>query len=197
MKMAKATRQDFDVMDKFFQFLEDNESESESGMTDEDLGYQVRQWMRGHLASARNRVIIGCDILIEQVCDPDKSYLAYKPEILKYVPETENEQGETLFYVISYKHTQKGILSFWCANDAGYTRDLRYAGKYTESQVLAQMDYYHNGEHSVAVSVKEFHDGRFNICQRVDVNPDEKVKHLLRTKLGILFEKNVANAVTP
>lgn len=190
MKMAKATKEDINALMKLMTTLEQRCDETEPGYKEYDdvaIARWIRQAFRSNsVRTGWRRVIYGCDILIDTVCDPDKGYLDYSPALKQYLPETKNELGERLFYIISYKHSHKGILSFWCANDKGYTRDLKYAGKYTESQVLAQMDYYHNGESSVAVSVEEFHDGRYKICQRVDTNPAEKAKLQKRAQLKVL-----------
>lgn len=48
------------------------------------------------------------------------------------------------FYVVSLKHTHKGILCFWGPNDAGYTENLFHAGIYTEDQIKASESYYNN-----------------------------------------------------
>ncbi|WP_461080011.1 hypothetical protein [Spirosoma flavus] len=192
--MAKATKQDIEVMQKFFDTLENHIENDEEYVSDEVLARYVRSAMRGPLASARNRVIIGCDLLIDTVCDPDKSYLEYNPDLKKIMPETQNEQGEKLFYVISYTHSSKGVLTFWGPNNAGYTTNVRRAGKYTESKIRENLSYYHQGENAVAISVEELHS-RFKISENVWNNYDEKSKHMERVKLKILSESELDSHV--
>lgn len=185
MKMAKATKEDIAMMQRFFDTLENHIDNGDDTASDQALARYVRTAIRGHLASARNRVILGCDLLIDTVCDPDKTYLDYSPSLKQLIPETTTEDGERLFYIISYRYSRRGALTFWRPKAAGYTTNLLQAGKYTESQVLASLDYYHQGENAVAISVEELH-AKFPVAQRVDLNPAEKAKHLERAKEKVL-----------
>lgn len=190
MKMAKASKADIKAMQEFFDTIEEHIEEYSSA---KKIGDYVRQCMRGVLASARNRVILGCDILIDNVCDPDKDYLDYKPELKSLLPETKNEQGEKLFYVISYTHSHNGILMLWGANNAGYTSNVKRAGKYTESKIRANMSYYHQGDNAVAISVAELHE-KFQISENVWMNGTERQKHMARVRLGVLTDQEMDQA---
>jgi len=43
-----------------------------------------------------------------------------------------------LYYIISLKHTSKGdaALTFWCANECGYTWNKSKAGLYTSEEII-------------------------------------------------------------
>lgn len=49
------------------------------------------------------------------------------------------------YYVISYKHSSNGILTFWRPKNAGYTTDLKQAGKYSDQEIADSFTYYNNG----------------------------------------------------
>lgn len=100
VKMAKASKDDIDRCRKFFQFVEEfmeygthtpesDEFEEDSiDLTDEMFVKKLRElWGRrfGHqgVDVAWNRVVWGCDLLIDNVCDPDSDTLEWKPEYAK------------------------------------------------------------------------------------------------------------------
>lgn len=76
---------------------------------------------------------------------------------------------DDLFYVISYKHTNKYYLCFWWPNNAGYTEDLKYAGKYTRKQIEGNSKYYNDWVDSVAIPCEEL-EKEFRIIQHVEQN---------------------------
>lgn len=60
---------------------------------------------------------------------------------------------EREYFVISVGHTQRSspYILLWAANNSGYRGRLETAGRYTESQIRKQLDYYNNGCDTVAV----------------------------------------------
>ncbi len=198
MKMAKASAADIDALDKLFNTLEriDPSDINHKEIDNETLGRFVRWAMqRNHIRSGWRRVVWGAEALIREVCDPDESCLEYKPELKKLIPPTKNERGETLFYVLSYKHSKENQLAFWRANDAGYTDDIIQAGTYTGKQIRAQLDYYHNYDRSVAVSVAEFHE-RYRIRHQVEVDYKQKAIYAERVAAGVLTDEEPKPAKT-
>lgn len=111
MKMAKASKDDIQRVIKFFHLIdefmeygthtpENDETEEESiQLTDEDFVERLRDWWGGRFVrrpgvdSAWSRVVHGCDMLIDNCCDPNASTLEWKPEIAKQLePEGLEEQ---------------------------------------------------------------------------------------------------------
>ncbi|MBO0947329.1 hypothetical protein [Fibrella forsythiae] len=196
MKMAKASKADIQAVQHFFDNLDTLIEEDRS---DEAIAAYVRLALAGRVGTSHGRVTWGCDILIDTCCDPDKTYLDWKPSLRKGIPQTHTDDGQRLFYIISYEHSYGGILTFWRPNNAGYTNNPWLAGTYTESEIRADMAYYHRGEDgSVAVPVEELHEeGRYVIRQLVDANVKEKEKHLRRVKLGILTQDEATKDKEP
>lgn len=60
---------------------------------------------------------------------------------------------EREYFVLSVNHTDRSnpYIVLWAANDAGYRGRIESAGRYTVSQVKAQLGYYNNGRDTVAV----------------------------------------------
>lgn len=56
-------------------------------------------------------------------------------------------------YIVSLKHTrgEHAYITVWRPQNAGYAWPLSWAGKYSEADVLAERDYYHRGDYSLAV----------------------------------------------
>jgi len=56
-------------------------------------------------------------------------------------------------YIVSVKHTNRehAYITVWRPDDKGYAWPLSWAGKYREADVLAQRDYYHRGDDTLAV----------------------------------------------
>jgi hypothetical protein len=78
MRMAKASQQDIAELKKYLLKAEQRNAK--------DFPYGWR------------RVVWGYDIMVEQCCDPNLDYLAFKPELLnsdKKNPNT-NEQAKTI-----------------------------------------------------------------------------------------------------
>jgi len=101
MKMAKASKKDFELMLEFYRAMEDifdknikigtfdeNDEESEGDPIDDDYDAEkelhsvIQQWWEFH-SSSWNRVVHGCEMLIENATDPNLTYLEFKPAILK------------------------------------------------------------------------------------------------------------------
>lgn len=58
-----------------------------------------------------------------------------------------------IYYLVSVKHTRRDqkYIAFWRPDNCGYAWPLSWAGKYTEEQIKAKPDYYHNGDCTFAV----------------------------------------------
>jgi len=81
MKMAKASAADLDAMQEFFESVEEI---MESGSDDDKLLSLIHEnWFR--LCSAWRRVVFGCEILINNACDKDLSYLEWKPSLRELI----------------------------------------------------------------------------------------------------------------
>lgn len=61
--------------------------------------------------------------------------------------------SEREYFVLSVKHTQRHnpYIILWGANDSGYRGKLESAGRYTESQIKANLGYYNTGCDTVSV----------------------------------------------
>lgn len=61
--------------------------------------------------------------------------------------------SEREFFILSVNHTQRHnpYIFLWAANNSGYRGRIESAGRYTESQVMANLGYYNNGYDTVAV----------------------------------------------
>ena len=98
MKMAKASKDDIDRCRKLFQFIEEymdhgtftpenDETEEESvELTEDEFVRMLKGFWGGRFKPAGvdcswRRVVLGCDILIDNVCDPDSDTLEWKPEL--------------------------------------------------------------------------------------------------------------------
>lgn len=57
------------------------------------------------------------------------------------------------FYIVSVAHTNRDhrYITVWRPDNCGYAWPLSWAGKYSEAEVKALPDYYHNGTDSFAV----------------------------------------------
>lgn len=187
--MAKASKADINALRKFMLSLEQM-------CEDPDESLAMLRWMRQgfgnvNVSTGWRRVVEGADILIDEVCDPEKDYLDYKPELKQLIPEAKNEQGQRMFYLISFTHSDRGVLMFWGANNAGYTTNIRRAGRYTESQIRGNMSYYHQGDNCTAVPVDEVHDGRYKIAENVWVNYNETQRLRKRVAAGALTDEEM------
>lgn len=97
MKMAKASKEDIQRCVKFFQFIEEfmdhgthtpenDEFEEDSiDLSDDVFVHMLRTLWGGRqrpsgVDVAWSRVVYGCDILIDNVCDPEADTLEWKPE---------------------------------------------------------------------------------------------------------------------
>lgn len=60
---------------------------------------------------------------------------------------------EREYFVLSVNHTQRHspYITLWAANDSGYRGRIESAGRYTESQIKANLGYYNTGCDTVAV----------------------------------------------
>ncbi len=57
------------------------------------------------------------------------------------------------YYILSLKWSKGDNVKWWGPNNNDYTSFLENAGLYTEDQILAEPDYYNNGESTLAVPV--------------------------------------------
>lgn len=106
VKMAKASKDDIQKTIAFFRFIEEfmehgthtpenDEIEEESiDLSDEDFIERLRTLWGGRFRPVGvdcmwSRVVFGCDILIDNVCNPDAETLEWKPEIARHLPDTE------------------------------------------------------------------------------------------------------------
>lgn len=66
---------------------------------------------------------------------------------------TNSELKEREYFVISVGHTQRcnPYITLWAADNSGYRGRVETAGRYTESQIRKQLDYYNCGCDNVAV----------------------------------------------
>jgi len=98
MRMAKASKEDIEKCIQFFNFIEEfmehgtftpfNEEFEEESIELDDNQFVERlrkMWggpfRRPGVDCSWRRVVNGCDILIDNVCDPNASTLEWKPEI--------------------------------------------------------------------------------------------------------------------
>ena len=99
MKMAKASEEDISLLATFFNQwealdrchwdVEDWDIEEKQSLpcrvetdnTVQEVDF-FSSWMP-KIDHRWRRVVLGCSMLIENVCDPDKDYLDYKPELKK------------------------------------------------------------------------------------------------------------------
>ncbi len=98
MKMAKASKDDIRSCAKFFEFLEefmeyrtytpedDEHEETSVELTDEEFMGKLRELWSGRSAghavdTSWRRVVWGCDLLIDNVCDPNEDTLEWKPDL--------------------------------------------------------------------------------------------------------------------
>lgn len=100
--MAKASKDDIrrvrEFMDAVEEYLDygsftkpDEECEEETvDLTPSEFAEMVRdQFGVGLVGACWRRVVGGCDLLIDQVCDPTAETLEWKPEIAKLLAEVE------------------------------------------------------------------------------------------------------------
>jgi hypothetical protein len=59
------------------------------------------------------------------------------------------------YVIVSVAHTLKADLyiTFWRPENKGYAWPLSWSGKYSEEEVLKNMEYYNDGWHTIAVPV--------------------------------------------
>ncbi len=95
VKMAKASPDDLKRVREFFQVIEEviewgtffnQYTEHSMEVSDEELVEKIREmWNeRGPgVGSSWRRVVTGCEVLINNCCDPDSDVLEWKPELKK------------------------------------------------------------------------------------------------------------------
>lgn len=126
VKMAKASPDDIQKVREFFQFLEEyfeygthtpesEEFEEESvDLTPEQFVELLgRKWggrfKPAGVDAAWSRVVFGCEILIQNVCDPDADTLEWKPSIAKQIEPPEGIE-EALTHVRGNKEHFRQVL---------------------------------------------------------------------------------------
>jgi hypothetical protein len=85
MKMAKASKEEWESVMRFAQELEDEIKYPER--TDEELGAWVRK------SPCLFRVVFGYQVLVDNCADPNLDHLDFKPEIKAALAA--NEKGQT------------------------------------------------------------------------------------------------------
>ena len=94
--MAKASKDDIKRVAALFNLLEevlecgtytaDQESEPVPVTLIDLTAMLQRQWeARPGVASAWRRVVFGCDMLIDNCCDPDSDTLEWRPEVAEFI----------------------------------------------------------------------------------------------------------------
>lgn len=113
LKMAKASRDDFDRVIKFFNFIEEymeygthtpeNEDFEEESidLDDEKFVEMLRTLWGGRFKPPGvycmwSRVVFGCQVLIENVCDPSADTLEWKPELAAKLEPNKEKIDEIL-----------------------------------------------------------------------------------------------------
>jgi hypothetical protein len=48
------------------------------------------------------------------------------------------------YVIISYKNSSRGELTFWRPNNAGYTTNIDYAGRYSQDEVIEHQSHYNS-----------------------------------------------------
>ena len=107
MKMAKASKDDIERCRKFFQFIEefmeygthtpenDEVEEDSIDLTDEMFVEKLREMWGGRMArrpgvdTSWNRVVWGCDMLIDNCCDPDADCLELRQDWAEAIAQPE------------------------------------------------------------------------------------------------------------
>jgi hypothetical protein len=101
MKMAKASEADIESLTDFFNMLEeaieygtvtDSKGNSEE-VDDEKIAEIIRNAWNGHgrVGCSWRRVIIGCAVLIDNCCDPELSYLDWRPDVRAFLESQPEE----------------------------------------------------------------------------------------------------------
>jgi len=101
MRMAKAPQEHVDKLRKWMQFNDELCKIDPTNDYDfmpiikhceDDKGFNWEYYMdyyQSHISWIHMRVIIGFEVLVDNVCDPDLDYLEYKPEIKKLLEQND------------------------------------------------------------------------------------------------------------
>jgi hypothetical protein len=111
MKMAKASKEDIQKTIDFFRFIEEfmeygthtleNEETEESIELDEQKFVEMLRELWGGrfkppgVDCSWSRVVLGCDILIDNVCDPELDYLEWHPDFKKALEKVAEDADAT------------------------------------------------------------------------------------------------------
>ncbi len=111
MKMAKASKADIQRVHDFMQFIDEfmeygaitGDSDEEITLDDDAFVARLRD-MWGHrfgpckVDASWRRVVFGCDILIDNCCDPNSDTLEWRPDIAMFLataePTTTNKEND-------------------------------------------------------------------------------------------------------
>lgn len=102
MKMAKASKDDIQRCILFFQFVEEyfeegthtpSDTDEPERLTESDFVDRLREmwggrWKPPGVDCAWGRVVFGCNILIDNVCDPAKDVLELRPDLASAAAES-------------------------------------------------------------------------------------------------------------
>lgn len=80
MKVSRATAEQVETLRKWFQELE--ELLDDPGKDVVDVGRFVQETFERRRIDGYDRILLGFETLVENVCDPKLSYLEFKPELL-------------------------------------------------------------------------------------------------------------------
>lgn len=100
LKMAKADKDDIRHVTDFFRMIEEiteygtytqaiNGEEDTQSVREDDVFADLIRDKWPYVAGAWSRVVLGCDILIANCCDPSLDYLDFKPELKNLAEENE------------------------------------------------------------------------------------------------------------
>lgn len=92
VKVAKATRDNIDALSDFLNELEDIE-ENEYACDRDSLVW----WIKSNIPTHWRKVTFGCEVLIDNACDPNLDYLEFKPAIREFLEEAEDKEPVDLW----------------------------------------------------------------------------------------------------
>lgn len=117
MKAAKASHEDVDQMRKFLFALDDMVNSPESSI--HDIGTFCHAHFNNKCGRHFQRILFGYDTLVENACDPDLSYLDWKPEIKEAITafqhrvvSTDPTNTQIQELLEQWKKTKDGAMSY-------------------------------------------------------------------------------------
>lgn len=84
MRQAKASKEDIQALVDFFNDLDEALEGYGRGPTDERLAAIIgRHW--NTVSCSWRRVVFGCEMLIENCCDPELTYLEWRKDVAEFL----------------------------------------------------------------------------------------------------------------